>query len=117
MRRKGLAEKLVPFSLQKLYNTYNMYYMENFKLPDVQFSASDLQRQTDDVTHAASRAPITITKRGKARFVMMSVDDYAALQQQRDNKDVQLVRLAAEMAAPAFAEVWDNSDDEVYDAL
>jgi prevent-host-death family protein len=58
--------------------------MENVKLPDIQFSASDLQRQTDDVTHAASRAPVTITKRGKARFVMMSVDDYAALTQGRD---------------------------------
>jgi antitoxin Phd len=62
--------------------------MENVKLPDIQFSASDLQRQTDDVTHAASRAPITITKRGKARFVMMSVDDYASLTQGRDVRGV-----------------------------
>jgi prevent-host-death family protein len=62
--------------------------MKNIKLPDVQFSASDLQRRTDDVTHAASRAPITITKRGKARFVMMGVDDYATLTQGRDVRQV-----------------------------
>jgi hypothetical protein len=31
--------------------------------------------------------------------------------------DRKLTRVAARMSEPAFAAVWDNSDDDVYDAL
>ncbi len=62
--------------------------MENVKLPEIQFSASDLQRQTDDVTHAASLAPVTITKRGKPRFVLMSVEQYRGFQGHHETRQV-----------------------------
>lgn len=43
------------------------------------FSTAELARRTGDVTHAASKAPVTITHHSKPRFVMMSIDDFEAL--------------------------------------
>jgi len=45
----------------------------------LEFPAADLARRTGDVLDAASRAPVTITKHHKPRFVVMSVHRYAAL--------------------------------------
>lgn len=36
---------------------------------------------------------------------------------QLKEQDHHLVRAAAQASAPAFASVWDNTEDEVYDAL
>ena len=49
-------------------------------MPDPQrFPAADLARRTGDVFDAASRAPVTITRHRKPRFVLMSVERYEAL--------------------------------------
>ena len=43
------------------------------------FSTVELLRDLKTVTHAASRAPVTITQHRKPRFVMMAVEDYERL--------------------------------------
>ena len=49
-------------------------------MPDPQhFPAADLARHTGDILDAASRAPVTITRHRKPRFVLMSVERYEAL--------------------------------------
>ena len=40
------------------------------------FPAADLARRTDDVLDAATRAPVTITRHRKPRYVLMSVEQY-----------------------------------------
>jgi PHD/YefM family antitoxin component YafN of YafNO toxin-antitoxin module len=40
------------------------------------FSTVDLLRDLKTVTHAASRAPISITQHRKPRFVLMAIEDY-----------------------------------------
>jgi hypothetical protein len=44
------------------------------------------------------------------------VEDFAAFITARE-RERSLARAAAAMSAPAFAAVWNNPDDEVYDAL
>lgn len=41
-----------------------------------EFSIADLMRHTGDVLDDATRAPVTITKRSKPKFVLMSVERY-----------------------------------------
>jgi prevent-host-death family protein len=43
------------------------------------FSTVELLRDLKTVTHAATRAPITITQHRKPRFVMMAIEDYEKL--------------------------------------
>lgn len=46
-------------------------------MPDPQhFQAADLARRTGDVLDAASRAPVTITRHRKPRYVLMSMERY-----------------------------------------
>jgi hypothetical protein len=47
------------------------------------FSTGDLSRKIGDVTHAASKAPITITHHSKPRYVMMSVETFLELDPRR----------------------------------
>ena len=42
------------------------------------FTLTDLNNRPGNVIDAASRAPISLTKHGRPRFVVMSVDDYEA---------------------------------------
>lgn len=44
------------------------------------------------------------------------VEDFIDFLKQRDT-DRQLTRAATKASEPAFAKVWDNPDDAVYDAL
>ncbi len=44
------------------------------------------------------------------------VEDFVDFLHARD-ADRQLTRMAAKAAEPAFAKVWDNSDDAAYDKL
>lgn len=43
------------------------------------FSTVELLRDLKTVTHAAARAPVTITQHRKPRFVLMAVEDYERL--------------------------------------
>ncbi len=43
------------------------------------FSTVELLRDLKTVTHAATRAPVTITQHRKPRFVLMAIEDYEKL--------------------------------------
>lgn len=47
------------------------------------FSLSDLNRQSGDVVDAALAAPVKLTKHGKPKLVVMSVEAYDQLDQLR----------------------------------
>ena len=47
---------------------------------------------------------------------LAEVEDFVDFLQTRES-DQALVKAAAAMSAPAFAEVWDNPEDAAYDAL
>ena len=44
-----------------------------------EFSTVELTQKIGDVTHLASREPVTITQHRKPRFVLMSIEDYQRL--------------------------------------
>ena len=44
-----------------------------------EFSTVELTQKIGDVTHLASREPVTITQHRKPRFVLMSIEDYRRL--------------------------------------
>lgn len=48
------------------------------------FSTHDLNKQVGEVTDAASRAPVVITRHRKPRFVMMSLDHFERLLKDND---------------------------------
>jgi prevent-host-death family protein len=48
------------------------------------FSTADLNKQVGEVTDAAQRAPVVITRRSKPRFVLMSLEHYEALRGPED---------------------------------
>ena len=89
--------------------------MEKHDSPFNSFPASALQRQTDEVTHATSRGPVVITKHGKPRFVLMSMEDFEASKPYRQAE--RLAKENARLTEPAFVSVWDNDEDEAYNAL
>lgn len=47
---------------------------------------------------------------------MAEVDGFVEFLRQRE-QERSLTRVATQVSAPAFAAVWDNPDDEAYDAL
>lgn len=47
---------------------------------------------------------------------MAEVDDFVDFLRQRERERT-ITHLAAQVSAPAFAAVWDNPEDEAYDAL
>lgn len=61
------------------------------------FTTADLNKQVGEVTDAAQRAPVIITRRSKPRFVLMSLEHYEALRG-RDEEPAPAIR-----AAPAGA--------------
>ncbi|MHB0667099.1 type II toxin-antitoxin system prevent-host-death family antitoxin [Roseomonas mucosa] len=52
------------------------------------FSTSELVRDIREVTHAATRAPVTITQHSKPRFVLMAIEDYERLSRPADPRRV-----------------------------
>ena len=49
-----------------------------------QFTTGDLNKQVGDVTDAASREPIVLTKHRKPRFVLMSYEHYERMRTGRN---------------------------------
>ena len=64
-----------------------------------QFTTGDLYKQVGDVTDAASREPVVLTKHRKPRFVLMSYDHYERL---RTGGDPRTVHRASDMPAEHF---------------
>lgn len=59
-----------------------------------QFTTGDLNKQVGDVTDAASREPVVLTKHRKPRFVLMSYEHYEQL---RTGGDPRRAHQAADM--------------------
>ncbi|GGA77186.1 hypothetical protein GCM10011491_00440 [Brucella endophytica] len=63
-----------------------------------QFTTGDLNKQVGDVTDAASREPVILTKHRKPRFVLMSYEHYERL---RTGGNPRSAHLASENAGRA----------------
>ncbi|MCA0340500.1 MAG: type II toxin-antitoxin system prevent-host-death family antitoxin [Proteobacteria bacterium] len=59
-----------------------------------QFTTGDLNKQVGDVTDAAAREPVVLTKHRKPRFVLMSYEHYERM---RTGGDPQQAHLASQM--------------------
>lgn len=64
-----------------------------------EYPSTDLKQRLGDVLDAASREPVSITRHGKARFVLMNVEAYEA----RFPEDTRKVYAAEEMPAEHLA--------------
>ena len=49
-----------------------------------QFSTAELEKQVGDVTHAAAQGPVAITQHRKPRFVLMTMECFAAMRREND---------------------------------
>ena len=59
-----------------------------------QFTTGDLNKQVGDVTDAAAREPVVLTKHRKPRFVLMSYEHYERM---RTGGDPRQAHLASQM--------------------
>lgn len=69
-----------------------------------EFSTADLNKQVGEVTNAATRAPVTITRHRKPRFVIMSYEHYQAIRRDEDPRRVFAVAETPDDIAAIFAE-------------
>lgn len=51
-----------------------------------QFSATELANRTGDVLAAAAQAPVAIARHGKARFVVLTTEQFVRLQAHGDTR-------------------------------
>jgi prevent-host-death family protein len=68
------------------------------------FTTGDLNKQVGEVTDAAGKAPVTLTRHGKPRYVMMSVEHYAQIKASADPRRVYGAGETPEPIAKLFAE-------------
>ena len=61
-----------------------------------EFSITDLSKKRGDVLAAASQEPVTITRYGKPRFIILSTEAFAQMQ---IPKDPRLARRTADIPA------------------
>jgi prevent-host-death family protein len=74
-------------------------------MDDMRISSADLQKQFGSVADKALTEPVTITRNGRDRLVLMSVEEYDRLRR-RDRRVVRLEDFTdEEMALIARAEV------------
>lgn len=68
------------------------------------FTTGDLNKQVGEVTDAAGKAPIVITRHSKPRYVMMSVEHYARIKASGDPRRVYGAGETPEPIAALFRE-------------
>lgn len=71
--------------LSKMPISYNIANMDNW-VTMKQFSSTELANRTGDVMAAAAEAPVTISRHGKPRFVMLSAEQYERLRNGGDTR-------------------------------
>jgi len=78
-----------------------------------QFSSTELANHTGDVLAAAAQRPVTIAKHGKARFVVLTTEQFAALQKGQDTRrSVHVSELDDEEAASLINALQDSIDND-----
>lgn len=48
-------------------------------MPNIRYAASEMARNTSEILHKAAQEPVSITKHGKSRFVVMSQEHFDRL--------------------------------------
>lgn len=69
-----------------------------------QFTTGDLNKQVGDVTDAASREPVILTRHNKPRFVLMSYEHYERMRSGGDPRQVHLASKMPEEHVELFGE-------------
>lgn len=69
-----------------------------------QFTTGDLNKQVGDVTDAASREPVILTRHNKPRFVLMSYEYYERMRTGGDPRQVHLVSKMPDEHVELFGE-------------
>ena len=78
-----------------------------------QFSATELANHTGDVLAAAAQAPVSIARHGKARFVVLTAEQYALIQTRGDSRRaVDLMNLTDDEAARLVQELQHSIDND-----
>ena len=76
-----------------------------------QFSSTELANQTGDVLAAAAQRPVTIAKHGKARFVVLTTEQFEAMQQRLDTRRSTHVSELSDIEASSLITALQNSID------
>jgi PHD/YefM family antitoxin component YafN of YafNO toxin-antitoxin module len=83
-------------------------------------TATEFARNFGRYRDLAQREPVAVTNHDRVTGYFVSAPDfeeYRHLKAQNNKSLRALVRAGAEVSAPAFAAVWNNPEDDVYDAL
>ncbi|MGD1035768.1 MAG: type II toxin-antitoxin system prevent-host-death family antitoxin [Roseiarcus sp.] len=80
------------------------------------YTTADLNKQVGEVTNAASKGPVTITRHRKPRFVIMSYEHYQRISKQADPRRVYSAGETPDDVAAQFAGALDRlANGEGYD--
>ncbi|WP_342359091.1 type II toxin-antitoxin system Phd/YefM family antitoxin [Terrarubrum flagellatum] len=80
------------------------------------YTLTDLSNKSGEIAEAAFRGPVTITSRGKRKFVLLTAEDYDRLTQQADKRRVVHVDdLTPEQAAIYIATLSEPADESLRD--
>lgn len=78
-----------------------------------QFSSTELANRTGDVLAAAAEAPVTISRHGKPRFVMLSTEQYERLRHRGETRrSFHVSELTDIEAEKLIGELRDSIDNE-----
>ena len=78
-----------------------------------QFSSTELANRTGDVLAAAAQAPVSIARHGKARFVVLTAEQYALIQARGDSRRVlDLMNLSDDEAERLVQELQHSIDND-----
>ena len=78
-----------------------------------QFSSTELANHTGDVLAAAAQAPVSIARHGKARFVVLTAEQYALIQARGDSRRVvDLTNLSDDEAERLVRELQHSIDND-----
>lgn len=81
-----------------------------------QFATGDLNKQIGDITDAASREPVMLTRRKKPRFVLMSYEHYERMRAGGNPGRAHLISEMPDEHAALFGEALDRlAHGEGYD--
>ncbi len=76
-----------------------------------QFSSTELANKTGDVLAAAAQGPVTIARHGKARFVVLSTEQFERLQHGIDTRRAVHVSGMSDAEAGAMIDALQESID------
>lgn len=78
-----------------------------------QFSSTELSTKTGDVLAAAAQRPVTIARHGKARFVVLTAEQFELLKRNNDSRtSVHVNDLSDDEADQLVAELKDSIEND-----